>query len=114
MGLLNRVLFLLGFKKKQIPQNVRIIAEDDEDMMRTMQFDLRPAQHYVIKSGGQYFIYDSLEQVPEDMRDKVQGLDSDEGGFTVFVDGERKTYKKIQEVPKPIREALEKFDKQKK
>ncbi len=110
MGLLKKIMYFLSGSKKQEKPKVKFIDFDTGDIMRTMQISMKPAQHYIMKTGGEYYIYDSIEQMDEKARKTFQELESD-APFTVYIEGEGKTYNSIDEIPEKIRNALRKFEK---
>ncbi len=98
-----------GVQKRESPQ-VRFIETDTDDILRTMPISLKPTQHYIVKKDGEYCIYDSISQMDEETRKTFENLESD-APFTVYVEGEGRTYSSIDEIPEKIRTALKKFDK---
>ncbi|OGV53473.1 MAG: hypothetical protein A2X45_24375 [Lentisphaerae bacterium GWF2_50_93] len=68
-----------------------------------------PPQHYIIKSEGKYFIYDSLKDMDEGLRSQIESyekIDEMQSKYTVFIDGKRTIYTHFNDIPTDIREAI--------
>ncbi len=113
MGFLD---MLFGKKKKEdqtSPSAVRFL--DDEKGGKTVQTlpisVTPPKQHYIIRSEGNYFIYDSLSEMDVDLRKQIESLekiDEMKSTYTVFIDGKRTIYTHFNDIPNDIREAITK------
>jgi hypothetical protein len=86
---------------------------DDEKSSKnvhTLPIAVTPlAQHYIIKSEGKYFIYDSLNEMDDDLRNQIESyekIDEMQSKYTVFIDGKRTIYTHFNDIPSDIREAI--------
>jgi len=79
-------------------------------MLIPCQFAVTPLpQHYIIKSEGKYFIYDSLDEMDDDLRNQIESyekIDEMQSKYTVFIDGKRTIYTHFNDIPNDIREAI--------
>ena len=112
MGLFRRIIyFVTGGVKKQKPSgSAKFIGFDTSKIAKTMIISMKPAQHYIIRKDGKYFIYDSLDEMDAETREEMARLENN-APFNVFIEGERKTYNKFDDIPEEIRNTLKKFDK---
>ena len=110
MSFIKQFFYSLWGKKNKSP-NVRFIDEDTGSISKTMPISIRPTQHYIIKREGQYHIYDSIEDMDSETRALVAKMDKDEAPFTLYLEGEKKTFRNINEVPEEIRKAIKEFEK---
>jgi len=113
MGLFRRIIYFVtgGAKKQKL--GARFIGFDTSKIAQTMPISMTPAQHYIIKRGGEYFIYDSLDEMNAETKAEIEELE-DNAPFNVFIEGERKTYNNFNDIPEEIRNTLKKFDKNQK
>ena len=113
MGLFRRIIyFVTGGAKKRKPVS-KFIGFDTSKIAKTMTMSMTPAQHYIIRKDGKYFIYDSLDEMDAETKAEIEELE-DHAPFNVFIEGERKTYSNFEDIPEEIRNALKKFDKKNK
>ena len=113
MGLFRRIIyFVTGCAKKQKPVP-KFIDFDTSKIAKTLTISMMPAQHYIIRKGGKYFIYDSLDDMDAETKAEIEELECN-APFNVFIEGERKTYNSFENIPEEIRNALKEFDKKKK
>ena len=71
-----------------------------------------PPQHYIIKTEGKYLIYDSIQEMPQELRSQVASLENvDElkNTYTVVYEGKRTVYTHFNDIPQDVREAITKF-----
>ena len=106
MGIINKLAWALGVKKKPEPPKVKFVDTDSDKLQRTMPINMSPAQYYIIKAGGEYLIYNSIEQMDSENRKKFELFENSNAPFTVFVDGEGKTYNNVKDIPEEIQKAL--------
>jgi len=76
----------------------------------TIPIEIEANKHlYIIKHDGEYMVFNSLDKMPDELKEKIEHIDeSDEfhHSFHVFVNGERKTYQSLDEMPEDIRDAI--------
>lgn len=115
MGLFRRIVYYItGGAKKQKPSgSAKFIGFDTSKIAKTLTLSMKPAQHYIIRKDGKYFIYDSLDEMDAETKAEIATLE-DHAPFNVFIEGERKTYDNFEDIPEEIRDTLKKFDKKKK
>ena len=76
-----------------------------------------PPQHYIIKTEGKYLIYDSLQEMPYELRTQIKGLeniDEVKNIYTVVYEGKRTVYTHFNDIPLDVREAITKFSEKRK
>lgn len=76
-----------------------------------------PPQHYIIKTEGKYLIYDSLQEMPQELRGQIEGLeniDEVKNIYTVVFEGKRTVYTHFNDIPLDVREAIAKFSEKRK
>ncbi|MCK5843425.1 MAG: hypothetical protein KAG97_01875 [Victivallales bacterium] len=109
MGILKKI-FGHDEKPKYNPPDVTFIDEDESAVTHTIPIAVKPSkQKIVIKEGDEIMVFDSIGQVPEEMREAVEHLGEDGAShqtYSVIVNGERKNYNSLEELPKEIRESL--------
>jgi cation transport regulator ChaB len=69
-----------------------------------------PKEHYIIKHNGEYMVFNSREEMPEDIRegiDEIENIENISSVYNVIVDGQKKQYKNYSEIPKEIQKILE-------
>jgi hypothetical protein len=102
-------------KKKYInlaPHEPESSRPGDLNLERTMQIDIRTLskQRYIVKTNGEYSVFDSKDDMPDEFREGVELMehsDSAETSYIVLVHGERQTYSSYDEMPEDIRTAIE-------
>lgn len=109
MGLIKKLLWFFGGAKKQSKPKAKYVEFDTSDILRTIPITIKPAQYYIIKHGGEYYIYDSFDQMDEETRKIFENLESS-APFTVYVEGEGRTFSKLEDIPEEIRKTLRRFD----
>jgi hypothetical protein len=102
-------------QKKYVPVSGKTtIVENnvDSEVEKTMHIDFTPPkQQYIVKIDGEYSVYESKADMPEEMRQEIEEVENAEGvasSYTVIVQGERKTYSSLDEVPEEVRQAIDK------
>jgi hypothetical protein len=109
MGILKKI-FGHEEKPKYKAPDVTFIEDDDSDVTHTIPIAVEPAkQKIVIKEGDEVMVFDSIDQVPESMREAIEHLGEGEDShqtYSVIINGERKTYDSIDDLPEEIRESL--------
>ena len=114
MGLGNVIKNLMGSKeeKKEFKApDVTFLEEDNPSAVtHTMPIKVEPPeQQYIIKHDNEYLVYNSLDDMPPEIREEIERLDQVDDithTYSVIVDGERKTYSSIDEIPEDIRASL--------
>ena len=103
------------FGKKKVEDKVSLPAakfldDHSSDIAHTIPIAVTPPpQHYIIKNEGKYFIYDSLDEMNDDLRNQIESyekIDEMQSKYTVFVDGKRTVYTHFNDIPSDIREAI--------
>lgn len=105
-------LFGLGKEEKKESQQVRFLGETEDKITHTMPISKEmPKEHYIIKHNGEYLIFDSKEEMPEELRegiDEIESLESISSVYNVIVDGQRRRYGSYSEIPEDIRKVVDK------
>ena len=112
MGLGDFFGSLFGGKKKkkfELP-DVTFIDDDSYDVTHTMPISPmhQKKQQIIVKYEGEYMVFDSKDDIPEDVQEELKHLD-DLGtvdSYSVIVNGARKVYSSYEEIPQEIREAI--------
>ncbi|NOY75850.1 MAG: hypothetical protein GXP32_08705 [Kiritimatiellaeota bacterium] len=108
MGILKKI-FGHDEKPKYKPPDVKFLEDDDSVVTHTIPIAVTPPkQKIVIKEGDEVMVFDSIEQVPEDIRETLEHLEGDPShqSYSVIINGERKTYESIDDLPEEIRASL--------
>jgi hypothetical protein len=104
-------LFGLDKEEKKESQQVRFLEEIDDKITHTMPISKEiPKEHYIIKHNGEYLIFDSKEEMPAELRegiDEIESLDSISSVYNVIVDGQRRRYGSYAEIPDDIRKVVD-------
>ncbi|MFZ2653699.1 MAG: hypothetical protein WAX69_02170 [Victivallales bacterium] len=111
MGFLD---MLFGKKKtegKVSSGNVKFLDDEKNSKnVHTLPIAVTPIpQHYIIKSEGKYFIYDSVNEMDDELRNQIESyekIDEMQSKYTVFIDGKRTIYTHFNDIPSDIREAI--------
>jgi len=97
-------------KRYESPQ-VRVLEEYDGKLEHTMPIVVTPPrQQYIIKSEGQYFVYNSKQEMDEELRQEIERLehiDKISSSYTVIINGKRQVYETFEEIPEEIRSLIE-------
>jgi len=105
-------LFGLDKGEKKDIQQVRFLGETEDKVTHTVPISKEiPKEHYIIKHNGEYLIFDSKEEMPEELRkgiDEIESLNSISSVYNVIVDGQRRRYSSYAEIPEDIRKVVEK------
>ena len=99
--------------------SVRVIEETDSShISHTIPIAVTPPpQHYIIKNEGKYLIYDSLQEMPRELRSQIESLeniDEVKNIYTVVYEGKRTVYTNFNDIPQDIRDAISKFSEKRK
>ena len=112
MGIGDVLKSIMGKEKKEFKAPaVKFLDSDDlTSVTHTMPISIKaPSQQYVIKHNDEYLVFNSLDEMPAELRDEIEHLD-DVPDFThtysVIIDGQRQTFSSIEEIPEEIREAI--------
>jgi hypothetical protein len=113
---------LFGIKrpvKKIDTSGVKFIDEENTlDISHTIPISVTPPpQHYIIKNEGKYLIYDSLHEMPPELRIQIENLENNDevkNIYTVVYEGKRKIYSHFNDIPHDVREAIADFTEKKK
>ncbi|MFA6566666.1 MAG: hypothetical protein WCS96_00495 [Victivallales bacterium] len=98
---------------------VKFLNEDDgSKISHTMPIAVTPPpQHYIIKTEGKYLIYDSLREMPQELRAQIESLENTDevkNIYTVVFEGKRTVYTHFNDIPLDVREAITNFSEKKK
>ena len=92
--------------------------EDSSKISHTIPIAVTPPpQHYIIKNEGKYLIYDSLQEMPHELRNQIESLenvDEVKNIYTVVYEGKRTVYTHFNDIPLDVREAITKFSEKRK
>jgi hypothetical protein len=116
MGLGNILKNLVGKeeepKKYKAPEVDFIEEPGFAGVTHTIPIEVElPKQQYIIKHNGEYIVFNSLQEMPEHLRDEIEHIDEFEEfshSYNVIVNGERKTYRNLEDMPEEIRKAIQK------
>jgi len=111
MGFLDKFFGKKKAEDKVSSSGVKFLDEEKSSKnAHTLPIAVTPLpQHYIIKSEGKYFIYDSLNEMDEDLRNQIESyekIDEMQSKYTVFIDGKRTIYTHFNDIPNDIREAI--------
>jgi hypothetical protein len=111
MGLSDIFNKIVGKKKKEYKSpEVTFLDDDITGVTHTIPIKVQaPLQEYIIKHNDEYLVFKSLEEMPEDLRAEIEKIDVEDSfshSCSVIIDGERKTYNSLDDVPEDIRNAI--------
>jgi hypothetical protein len=89
--------------------DVQFLEENESVVTHTIPIAVSPTkQKIVIKEGDEVMIFDSINDVPENMREALKhlGEDGSHQSYSVIVNGERTTYDSIEDIPEEIRQSI--------
>ncbi len=99
-------------KKKFESPDVTFIDDDPTGVTHTIPISIEaPAQQYIIKHGEEYLVYNSMEEMPEQLREELVHLnESDDftNSYSVIIDGVKQTYSSLEDMPEDLRNAVQK------
>lgn len=112
MGLGDVLKSMMGKDKKEFkPPAVKFLDDDPTGVTHTMPISVQAAkQRYIIKHDGEYLVFNSLEEMPEELRSQIEHLDDTPDfthSYSIIIDGEKHTFSSMEEIPDDIREAIE-------
>ena len=116
MGLGNMLKNLVGKeeepKKYEAPKVDFIDDTGFAGVTHTIPIEVEvPSQQYIVKHNGEYILFNSLDDMPEHLRDEVEHIDEFEEfshSYHVIINGKRETYKSLEDMPPDIRKAIQK------
>ena len=115
MGLGDIIKSVFGGKSKKFESpDVTFMEDDTTGVTHTMPISVKtPTQQIIIKQDGEYLVFDSKDEIPEDLREEIEHLDElgTVDSYSVIVDGNRETYNSFDEIPEEIRQAISETDK---
>lgn len=98
-------------KKKFQPPAVKFIDDDPTGVTHTMPISVEaPTQQFIIKHEDEYLVYNSLDEMPEELRVELQHLEETQdftNTYSVIIDGVKKNYSSLNEMPEDLRNALQ-------
>lgn len=89
--------------------DVEFLEDDQSAVTHTIPIAVTPTkQKIVIKEGEEVMIFDSINDVPEEMREPLAhlGEDGSHQSYSVIVNGKRTTYDSLEEIPEEIRKSI--------
>lgn len=114
MGLGDVLKNLLGQEKKKTyksPDVTFIEEEEPSGVTHTIPITVEPStQQIVIKHEGEILVFKNMDDMPPELREELKHLDEDEEfthSYSLIIDGERKNYSSLEEMPEDIRQAIE-------
>lgn len=114
MGLGDVLKNLMGKKEKKsfTPPDVKFMEDEDPTgVTHTIPIAVEsPTTQIIIKHEGQILVYKSMDDMPPELREEIQHLDETYDfthSYSLIVDGERKNYSSLEEMPEDIRQAIE-------
>ena len=97
-------------KKKFESPNVRFMDDDPTGVTHTMPISVEvPTQQFIIKHEDEYLVYNSLDEMPEELRQELQHLEETKdftNSYSVIIDGVKKNYNSLDDMPEELRNAL--------
>ncbi|HRR28497.1 MAG TPA: hypothetical protein P5270_03980 [Victivallales bacterium] len=69
-----------------------------------------PKEHYIIKHNGEYMIFDSKEEMPEEVRkgfNEIEAVENVSSIYNVIIDGKRYRFTNFHDIPENIRKVIE-------
>ena len=115
MGLGDIIRNLVGkedeVKKEFKTPDVKFLEDEDPTAVtHTMPIKVEaPHQQYIFRSGGEYLVFNSIDEMPPELREELQHLDETDEfthSYSVIVNGERKNYASLDEIPEDVRKEL--------
>jgi len=103
---------LLGKPKPYEPvsSRVKFIDEYGGESEHTMPIVVTPPkQQYIIKSDGEYYVYNSKDEMNEELRaeiERIERIDKISSSYTIIMDGKRHVFSSFDEIPADIRDAI--------
>jgi hypothetical protein len=113
---MNFIRKFFGLDKKQIDKSAsaqaKFLDSKENNVSHTMPISKKaPQQHYIIKHNGEYMIFDSKDEMPDELKEhisEIEKMDRMSSVYNVIVDGKRKQYKNYNEIPEEIRQIIDK------
>jgi hypothetical protein len=114
MGLGDLLKNIVGKEEKQYKAPDVKFIEDEEPgfvgVTHTVPIEVEPHKHlYIVKHQGEYMIFNSVDEMPEALRETVEHIDEDTEhphNYHVFINGVRTTYNTLEDIPEKIREMI--------
>ena len=116
MGLGDIIRNLVGKDEEEEPKEFKhpdVTFLEDEDptaVTHTMPIKVEaPHQQYIFKSANEYLVFNSIDEMPPELRDELQHLnETDEftHSYSVIVNGVRTNYASLDEIPEDVRQDL--------
>jgi len=118
MNFLDKIFGIKRPVKKIDISEVKFIDEEKtSSISQTIPIAVTPPpQHYIIKNEGKYLIYDSLHEMPQELRSQIENLENNDevkNIYTVVYEGKRNVYSHFNDIPKDVREAITDFTEKK-
>jgi hypothetical protein len=93
-----------------VSSQVKFIDQYNGETEHTMPIVVTPPkQQYIIKNDGQYFVYNSKEEMEPELRDeisRIENIDKFSSSYTIVMDGKRQVYSSFEEIPEDIQAAI--------
>ena len=99
-------------KPKYKAPDVTFLENDASEVTHTIPISVSPSkQKIIIKEGDDVLVFDSIDQVPEEMRETLEHFGEDGSdahqSYSVIINGKRETYDSIDDLPEEIRRNLQ-------
>ena len=96
-------------KNDQTP--ARFLDQLDDKITHTMPITKPPPkEHYIIKHKGEYMIFDSKEDMPEELKagiEEIETVENISSIYNVIIDGKRYRFNNYHDMPEEIKKVLE-------
>ena len=97
-------------KKEFKSPDVKFLEDDSTSVTHTIPIEVEPpSQKYIIKSGEEYLVFNSMEEMPPELREGLEHIDEASEfthSYSIIVNGEHKNYSSLDEIPEDIRQKL--------
>ncbi len=103
---------LMGKPKPYEPvsSRVKFLDEYGGETEHTMPIVVTPPkQQYIIKTDGQYYVYNSKDEMSEELRTeiaRIENIDKISSSYTIIMDGKRHVFGSFDEIPADIQAAI--------
>ena len=95
--------------KEYSSPDVTFLEDDATGVTHTIPIKIQtPPQQIIIKNGDEYLVFNSKDEIPEEMLAELQHLD-DLGTvdtYSVIIDGKRELYSSFEDIPEEVRSSM--------
>lgn len=104
-------LFGISKKKNYNERPPKFLGELNDKISHTMPITkANPKEHYIIKHNGEYMVFNSKDEMPEEIREGIQEIETVEtisSVYNVIIDGERYIYSNYHDIPEDIKKVID-------